>query len=198
MDSHETCFSNSLGLLLELFRIYSPGAIFWGPFWSQIVQNSGFNLFCKKLHSLETYFLSSLELIIEVRRIWASRTPWAQWGRICPGHILETTGQIFMIRKPHEMPLAICAHWLGHFPLIAPRGLQRAQGLKSSMWFDKCGQILGWFSPVWYIEAKWRHSVPDLFLPEASFGPQVLSLPASVCPSVRQSVHHQVFPCDNL
>ena len=34
------------------------------------------------------------------------------------------------------------------------------------------------------------------FLPEASFGIRVLSLPASVHPSVRPSVRHQVCPCE--
>ena len=35
------------------------------------------------------------------------------------------------------------------------------------------------------------------FLPKASIGLRVLSLPASVCPSISPSVCHQVCPRDN-
>ena len=53
----------------------------------------------------------------------------------------------------------------------------------------------------WLKKKPYRTTTCIVFLPEASIGLQVLSLPASVCPFVRQSVRysvrHQVCPRDN-
>ena len=88
--------------------------------------------------------------------------PWAQdekahWDQICPGRILETTGQIFIIRKPWAIPLVLDAHWLGHFPL----GDQ--EGSKWPIRHKSCRRIRGWFWRL--LEAIWWHSTLDLFLP---------------------------------
>ena len=51
-----------------------------------------------------------------------------QMDQICPGYALETTGLIFMIRKPYEIPFVLDALQLGHFPLGATEGLKRTHG----------------------------------------------------------------------
>ena len=56
-----------------------------------------------------------------------------------------------------------------------------------------CLPLLHHKNCVYIVDRRLFASKLACFLPEASFGLRVLSLPASVCPSV----HHQVCLCDN-
>ena len=60
---------------------------------------------------------------------WVPRYKKAQWDQICQGHILETTGPIFMISKPYESPLVPDVQWFGYFSsgAVGLKGTHRAQ-----------------------------------------------------------------------
>ena len=45
--------------------------------------------------------------------------------KLCPGHISETSGLIFMIQTTHESPLLIDVHWLGRFALGPKQGAHK-------------------------------------------------------------------------
>ena len=79
LDSHETCFFfSSLKLLLEMNRIWTPGAIFWGPFDPDQGQKMQKISFSYILQRVSTGFTLNLEILLEVCTIWTR------------GHILIT------------------------------------------------------------------------------------------------------------
>ena len=124
----------------------------------KIGQNSGFHKVCKvfrMIHNKLFYNNSSLELQLEVCRIWAYGAPgaqvdngqWELWDQICVRHILETTGPIFIIKKnkshmkalgPQMCTGLIIFPWCPLGPEKGPWGPNLVQHI--------CGRPLGWFS----------------------------------------------------
>ena len=121
----------------------------WGPYFQAVFypekghnrSKFRFDKVCKvsrMIHMKLFYNRSSLELQLEVCRIWAYGAPgaqvykgqWELWDQICVGHILETTGPIFIIKKAKAIwkPLDSRCALAWSFSLNVPWGLKRALG----------------------------------------------------------------------
>ena len=141
----ETCFTGISEELSCVCKSWTQGSIFSGCFltWkgAQLVKIQVFIKFAKfSAWFTRTFFYnkSSLEVQLEVCRIWAHGAPgaqvdnghWELWDQICVRHILETTGPIFIIEKAKATwkPLDPRCALAWSFSLDVPWGLKTALG----------------------------------------------------------------------
>ena len=131
--------------------------------------------FCKSslLDSHKTcFFLSSLELLLEVWRIWASGAQGARDKRPNGTKFVWDISWRLLGRfswfESHmkSLWLQMCTG-LVIFHMGPQGGLRQAHGPKSSLGFNICRWILGWFLRLWYIVDIWWHSTLGLFFPRA-------------------------------